>query len=138
MVVHLKRFRQSTKSTNKLETFVEFPLENFNMGPNMARQPAVTAASMSTAMASTSDAVTAVTTAESDGTTTTISTANDGQPSVTTNGATTAKVLGNTLFKLQIKTPIPKYTTKKMYCKTGTVLVDRLGVLGVIVKQVEL
>ncbi len=104
----------------------------------MARQPTVTAATMSTAMASTSDAVTAVTTAESDGTTTTISTANDGTPSVTTNGATTAKVLGNTLFKLRIKTPIPKYDTEKMYCKTRTVLVDRLGVLGVIVKQVEL
>ena len=93
MVVHLKRFRQSTKSTNKLETLVEFPLENFDMGPNMARQPAVTAAPTgAAAVASTSDAVTAVTTAGSDGTTTTISTANDGPPSVTTNGATTAKV----------------------------------------------
>ena len=37
MVVHLKRFRQSTKSTNKLETLVEFPLEGFDMSPNMAR-----------------------------------------------------------------------------------------------------
>ena len=42
MVVHLKRFRQSTKTTNKLETLVEFPLENFDMSPNMARQPAPT------------------------------------------------------------------------------------------------
>jgi len=39
MVVHLKRFRQSTKTTNKLETLVDFPLENFDMSPNMARQP---------------------------------------------------------------------------------------------------
>ena len=37
MVVHLKRFRQSTISANKLETLVEFPLEGFDMSPNMAR-----------------------------------------------------------------------------------------------------
>ena len=37
MVVHLKRFRQSTKATNKLETMVEFPLDRFDMSPNMAR-----------------------------------------------------------------------------------------------------
>lgn len=37
LVVHLKRFRQSTRATNKLETMVEFPMENFDMSPNMAR-----------------------------------------------------------------------------------------------------
>merc|ERR1719347_1724475 len=37
LVVHLKRFRQSTRVTNKLETMVEFPMENFDMSPNMAR-----------------------------------------------------------------------------------------------------
>ena len=37
MVVHLKRFRQSTKTTNKLDTMVEFPLDGFDMSPNMAR-----------------------------------------------------------------------------------------------------
>ena len=38
LVVHLKRFRHSTSSSNKLDTMVEFPLDNFDMGPNMARQ----------------------------------------------------------------------------------------------------
>jgi len=37
MVVHLKRFRQSTKATNKLDTMVDFPLDGFDMSPNMAR-----------------------------------------------------------------------------------------------------
>ena len=37
LVVHLKRFRQSTRATNKLDTMVEFPIEGFDMGPNMAR-----------------------------------------------------------------------------------------------------
>jgi len=38
LVVHLKRFRQSTRSTNKLETMVDFPMDGFDMSPNMARQ----------------------------------------------------------------------------------------------------
>jgi len=37
LVVHLKRFRQSTRITNKLATMVEFPMEGFDMAPNMAR-----------------------------------------------------------------------------------------------------
>ena len=37
LVVHLKRFRHSTSSSNKLDTMVEFPLDQFDMGPNMAR-----------------------------------------------------------------------------------------------------
>jgi len=37
LVVHLKRFRQSTRSTNKLETMVDFPMDGFDMSPNMAR-----------------------------------------------------------------------------------------------------
>jgi len=39
LVVHLKRFRQSTRATNKLETMVNFPLDGFDMSPNMARTP---------------------------------------------------------------------------------------------------
>jgi len=39
LVVHLKRFRQSTRITNKLSTMVEFPMESFDMSPNMARPP---------------------------------------------------------------------------------------------------
>jgi len=39
LVVHLKRFRHSTRSSNKIDTMVEFPLENFDMSPNMARAP---------------------------------------------------------------------------------------------------
>ena len=39
LVVHLKRFRQSTRATNKLETMVNFPLDGFDMSPNMARAP---------------------------------------------------------------------------------------------------
>ena len=38
LVVHLKRFRHSSRSSNKLDTMVEFPLDQFDMGPNMARQ----------------------------------------------------------------------------------------------------
>jgi len=37
LVIHLKRFRHSTRSSNKLDTMVEFPLEGFDMTPNMAR-----------------------------------------------------------------------------------------------------
>ncbi len=37
LVVHLKRFRQSSSSTNKLSTMVEFPLEGFDMAPNVSR-----------------------------------------------------------------------------------------------------
>ena len=37
LVVHLKRFRHSSRSSNKLDTMVEFPLDQFDMGPNMAR-----------------------------------------------------------------------------------------------------
>ena len=39
LVVHLKRFRQSSRSTNKLETMVNFPMDGFDMSPNMARAP---------------------------------------------------------------------------------------------------
>ena len=39
LVIHLKRFRHSTRSSNKLDTMVEFPLENFDMSPNMAKTP---------------------------------------------------------------------------------------------------
>ena len=39
LVVHLKRFRQSTRATNKLETMVNFPIDGFDMSPNMARTP---------------------------------------------------------------------------------------------------
>ncbi len=38
LVVHLKRFRHSSSSSaNKLSTMVEFPLEGFNMAPNVSR-----------------------------------------------------------------------------------------------------
>ena len=37
LVIHLKRFRHSTRSSNKLDTMVDFPLENFDMSPNMAK-----------------------------------------------------------------------------------------------------
>ena len=39
LVIHLKRFRHSTRSSNKLDTMVDFPLENFDMSPNMAKTP---------------------------------------------------------------------------------------------------
>ena len=39
LVIHLKRFKQTSgSSTNKLTTLVDFPLENFDMTPNMAKQ----------------------------------------------------------------------------------------------------
>ena len=39
LVIHLKRFRQTSgSSTNKITTLVDFPLENFDMTPNMAKQ----------------------------------------------------------------------------------------------------
>ena len=59
MVVHLKRFRQSTKTTNKLETLVDFPLENFDMSPNMARQPGGGEAAATTNVNGTSESNTA-------------------------------------------------------------------------------
>ena len=39
LVVHLKRFRQSNSSTNKLTTMVDFPLEGFDMSPNVTKSP---------------------------------------------------------------------------------------------------
>ena len=39
LVIHLKRFRQTSgSSTNKVTTLVDFPLENFDMTPNMAKE----------------------------------------------------------------------------------------------------
>eukprot|EP00095_Tigriopus_kingsejongensis_P008552 snap_masked-scaffold989_size72935-processed-gene-0.7 protein:Tk08552 transcript:snap_masked-scaffold989_size72935-processed-gene-0.7-mRNA-1 annotation:"ubiquitin carboxyl-terminal hydrolase 31-like" len=43
LVVHLKRFRQSSSTTNKLTTMVEFPFEGFDMGPNVSKAPPVPA-----------------------------------------------------------------------------------------------
>lgn len=42
LVVHLKRFRQSSSSTNKLTTMVEFPFEGFDMSPNVTKTPSPT------------------------------------------------------------------------------------------------
>ncbi len=39
LVIHLKRFRQSSSTANKLSTLVEFPLEGFDMSPNVAKSP---------------------------------------------------------------------------------------------------
>lgn len=40
LIIHLKRFRQSTSSgsCSKLSTAVEFPLEGFDMTPNMTHR----------------------------------------------------------------------------------------------------
>ncbi len=40
LVIHLKRFRQSNSATtcNKITTLIEFPLESFDMNPNMAKR----------------------------------------------------------------------------------------------------
>ena len=48
LVIHLKRFRQSvriTAATTKLETRVDFPLEGFDMSPNMAPRGDITTTS---------------------------------------------------------------------------------------------
>ena len=47
LVIHLKRFRQSSSSTNKLTTMVEFPLEGFDMTPNVTKGPSSSGAAAS-------------------------------------------------------------------------------------------
>lgn len=37
LVIHLKRFRQSSSATNKLSTMVDFPLESFDMSLNVMK-----------------------------------------------------------------------------------------------------
>ncbi|CAB4063809.1 USP31 [Lepeophtheirus salmonis] len=52
LVIHLKRFRQCSLSTDKLLTLIDFPLDGFDMTPNVSRSSSTNSSTCSTILSS--------------------------------------------------------------------------------------